>query len=104
MGAFFHAVGVFFHHLAEVSWAALGLALLCHVIKLVFRARAWQNILRASYPETRLKFRSAFGAYVAGVGVNSVLPARGGDLIKLYLVRRRMEGATYPTLGATLVV
>ena len=104
MGAFFHAVGVFFHHLAEVGWAALGLALLCHVIKLVFRARAWQNIVRASYPESRLKFRSALGAYVAGVGVNSVLPARGGDLIKLYLVRRRMEEATYPTLGATLVV
>jgi uncharacterized membrane protein YbhN (UPF0104 family) len=74
------------------------------VIKLLFRARAWQNILRASYPETRLKYRSALGAYVAGVGVNSVLPARGGDLIKLYLVRNRMEEATYPTLGATLVV
>jgi uncharacterized membrane protein YbhN (UPF0104 family) len=104
LGAFFHAVAVFFHHLADVGWAALGLALLCHVIKLVFRARAWQNILRASYPETRLRYRSAFGAYVAGVGVNSVLPARGGDLIKLYLVKRRMEEATYPTLGATLVV
>jgi len=87
-----------------VGWTALGLALLCHVIKLLFRARAWQNILRASYPETRLKFRSAFGAYVAGVGVNSVLPARGGDVIKLYLVKHRMEEATYPTLAATLVV
>ena len=87
-----------------MGWTALGLALLCHVIKLLFRARAWQNILRASYPETRLKFRSAFGAYVAGVGVNSVLPARGGDVIKLYLVKHRMEEATYPTLAATLVV
>jgi glycosyltransferase 2 family protein len=36
--------------------------------------------------------------------VNSVLPARGGDLIKLYLVKHRMEEATYPTLGSTLVV
>jgi len=104
LGAFFHAVAVFFHHLAEVKWTALGLALLCHVIKLLFRARAWQNILRASYPETKLKFRSTFGAYVAGVGVNSIAPARGGDLVKLYLVRHRAEEATYPTLGATLVV
>jgi uncharacterized protein (TIRG00374 family) len=87
-----------------VGWTALGLALLCHAIKLLFRARAWQNIVRASYPETRLKYRSALGAYVAGVGVNSILPARGGDVIKLYLVKRRMEEATYPTLGATLVV
>jgi glycosyltransferase 2 family protein len=104
LGAFFHAVGVFFHHLADVGWAALGLALACHLVKLLFRARAWQNIVRASYPEGRLKYRTALGAYVAGVGVNSVLPARGGDLIKLYLVKHRMEEATYPTLGATLVV
>jgi uncharacterized membrane protein YbhN (UPF0104 family) len=74
------------------------------VIKLFFRARAWQNIVRASYPESRLRFRSALGAYIAGVGVNSVLPARGGDLIKLYLVKHRVQEATYPTLGATLIV
>jgi uncharacterized protein (TIRG00374 family) len=104
MGAFLHAVAVFFHHLEDVKWEALGLALACHVIKLLFRARAWQNILRASYPGTRLKYRSAFGAYVAGVGVNSIAPARGGDLVKLYLVRHRMPEATYPTLGSTLVV
>jgi uncharacterized membrane protein YbhN (UPF0104 family) len=104
LGAFFHAVGIFFHHLAEVGWTALGLALLCHVIKLLFRARAWQNIVRASYPEGGLKFRTALGAYVAGVGVNSIAPARGGDLIKLYLVRHRMDEAKYPTLAATLVV
>ena len=104
MGAFFHAVGIFFHHLAEVKWSALGLALACHVIKLLFRARAWQNIVRASYPDGKLKYRTALGAYVAGVGVNSIAPARGGDLIKLYLVKHRMEEARYPTLGATLAV
>ena len=104
MSAFFHAVGIFFHHLADVGWTALGLALACHAIKLLFRARAWQNIVRASYPEGRLRYRAALGAYVAGVGVNSVVPARGGDLIKLYLVKHRVKEATYPTLGATLAV
>ena len=104
MGAFWHAVAVFFEHLADVKWQALGLALACQVIKLLFRARAWQNIIRASYPDNRLRFRSAFGAYVAGVGVNSIAPARGGDVVKLYLVKHRMPEATYPTLGSTLVV
>lgn len=104
MGAFFHAVAVFFEHLADVRWEALGLALACHVAKLLFRSRAWQNILRASFPGNRLRYRSALGAYVAGVGVNSIVPARGGDLIKLYLVRHRMDEANYPTLGATLAV
>ena len=104
MGAFLHAVAVFFDHLADVKWQALGLAIGCHVVKLLFRARAWQNIVRAAYPGGRLRFRTAAGAYVAGVGVNSIVPARGGDLVKLYLVRHRMPESTYPTLGATLVV
>ncbi len=41
---------------------------------------------------------------MAGVGVNSIVPARGGDVIKIYLVKHRMEAATYPTLASTLVV
>jgi uncharacterized membrane protein YbhN (UPF0104 family) len=104
LGAFFHAVAVFFHHLQEVKWTPLGLALACHVLKLLIRARAWQNIVRASFPAGGLKYRSALGAYAAGVGVNSIAPARGGDLIKLYLVKHRTADATYPTLAATLVV
>jgi uncharacterized membrane protein YbhN (UPF0104 family) len=44
------------------------------------------------------------GAYLAGVGLNAITPARSGDVLKLYLVKHRIEGSTYPTLGATLVV
>jgi uncharacterized protein (TIRG00374 family) len=87
-----------------VEWTPRGLALACHLTKLLFRGRAWQNIIRASYPGERVKYRSALGAYIAGVGVNSVAPARGGDLIKLYLVKHRMKQATYPTLASTLIV
>ena len=104
MGHFFHAVGVFFHHLAAVQWQFLGYALACHVIKLLFRAGAWRAIVNAAYPDTRLRFRSAFGAYVAGVGVNSIVPARGGDVVKLYLVRHRIPGSSYATLTPTLIV
>ncbi|HEX3807217.1 MAG TPA: lysylphosphatidylglycerol synthase transmembrane domain-containing protein [Gaiellaceae bacterium] len=104
MGHFLHAVGVFFHQLAAVKWEFLGLALACHVIKLLFRAGAWRAIVDAAYPGARLKYRTALGAYVAGVGVNSVVPARGGDLVKMYLVKHRIEDATYSTLGPTLIV
>ena len=48
--------------------------------------------------------RTIAGAYLAGVGVNAIMPARGGDVLKLYLVQDRVEGTTYPTLGATLIV
>jgi uncharacterized membrane protein YbhN (UPF0104 family) len=87
-----------------VKWEFLGLALLCHVVKLFFRAGAWRAIVRAAYPNERFKFRSAFGAYVAGVGVNSVVPARGGDVVKMYLAKHRIPGASYAALAPTLVV
>jgi uncharacterized membrane protein YbhN (UPF0104 family) len=104
MGAFFHAVHIFFDHLAAVRWPALGLALLLHVLKLFFRAVAWRNILRASYPDQPIRLSTVFGAYMAGVGVNSIAPARGGDVVKLVLMKHRIEEARYPTLAPTLVV
>ena len=42
-------------------------------------------------------------AYLAGAGLNGIIPARGGDIVKLWLVHRRIEGARYPTLAATFV-
>jgi uncharacterized membrane protein YbhN (UPF0104 family) len=102
--AFLDAVQAFFSHLAAVSWGALALAVLLHVVKILLRARAWQNILRASYPETHVPYWGIFGSYVAGVGVNSIAPARGGDLVKLYLAKRQVEQSTYPTLASSLVV
>lgn len=102
MDEFFHAVRVFFDHLAAVSWAALGIALALHFAKVAVRTIAWRNILRAAYPQTRVPLRPIFGAYVAGVGVNSIVPGRGGDLVKLYLLRQKIAGTTYTTLASTL--
>jgi hypothetical protein len=47
---FFHAVRVFFDELASVAWVPLAIALGFHFVKLMLRAVAWRNILRASYP------------------------------------------------------
>ncbi len=98
------AAGTFVHNLAEVHWLPLGIALGCHTARLLARTPAWRNILRASYPELTITRRTVTGAYLAGVGVNAIIPARGGDLLKLYLVRHRVEETHYPTLGATLLV
>jgi uncharacterized membrane protein YbhN (UPF0104 family) len=38
------------------------------------------------------------------VGVNALVPARGGDVLRLYLIKHRIEGAAYTTLATTLVV
>ena len=102
--AFLDATEAFFSALASVSWGALLLGVLCHIARLALRVRGWQNILRASYPRERIPYGGVFGAYMAGVGVNAIAPARAGDVVKLYLAKRRVRHSTYPTLASTLVV
>jgi uncharacterized membrane protein YbhN (UPF0104 family) len=96
-----HAIGVFFGHLASVEWKWLALGIVCHLCKLLAVSRAWHNIVQAAYPDRQVRWRQMFGAYVAGTGVNAVIPARGGDVVRLFLAKRRIEGSTYTTLVST---
>jgi uncharacterized membrane protein YbhN (UPF0104 family) len=99
-----HAIAVFFHHLAGVQWHWLGIAVVCHLCKLAAASRAWRNIVKAAYRDRRVRWRALFAAYVAGTGVNAIIPARGGDAVKLFIAKRRVEGATYTTLVATILL
>jgi uncharacterized membrane protein YbhN (UPF0104 family) len=103
VGEFFHAVRVFFDELAAVGWVALALGLGFHFAKVLLRTIAYRNILRAAYPGERMRWAPVAGAYIAGVGVNSVVPGRAGDLVKLYLVRHRYPATSYATLASTLL-
>jgi glycosyltransferase 2 family protein len=94
----FHALGVFFDHLASVEWHWLAIGIACHLCKLLAVSRAWRNIIKAAYPDRRVPWPQMFGAYVAGTGVNAIVPARGGDVVRLFLAKHRIEGATYTTL------
>jgi uncharacterized membrane protein YbhN (UPF0104 family) len=98
VGKVIDAAGTFFHHLADVHWVALAIALGFNALRLFARIPAWRNIIRASYPELRVPRRSVAGAYLSGVGVNAIIPARAGDVLKLYLVHDRVPGTTYETL------
>jgi uncharacterized membrane protein YbhN (UPF0104 family) len=98
------AIEVFFENLAAVEPQPLGLAVLCHLLKLLAVTRAWRNILADAYPDQNVRWRPLFGSYVAGVGINAILPARGGDVVKLYLAKRSIPTSTYTTLTATLAV
>ena len=103
METFLRAIADFFDVLTSIGWASLGLALALHLVRLGLRCVAWRNIIRAAYPKKAVPLWGVGGAYIAGVGVNSIVPARGGDALKLFLARQKIEGATYPTLGATLL-
>jgi uncharacterized membrane protein YbhN (UPF0104 family) len=102
--SFFDAVGDFAANLAGVNWVALLLGLLAFVAYLSVRARASFHILRAAYPEQRFRFRDIWGAYLAGYGFNSVVPARGGDVVRLFLTKTSVPRASYPAVGSSFFV
>ena len=99
-----HALDVFVDHLRSIGWRWLAVAAGFHVCKMLVRTRAWRNILAAAHPHVVVRWRSVFGSYAAGAAVNAVLPARGGDVLKLFLIRQRIVGSRYPALVATLAV
>jgi uncharacterized membrane protein YbhN (UPF0104 family) len=104
LDSFFDAVDTFFSNLAAVQWGALVFALALHLAHLLCRSRAWFNTLRAAYPDERFGWRRIAGAYVAGVGINSILPARAGDVTKIYLAKQSVPNSTYPAVTSSFFV
>ena len=68
-----------------------------------FRALAWRNILAAAYRQPIPVFSIAC-AYAAGVALNGFLPARGGEVAKVALVRTRIPGSKVSTIAGALSV
>jgi uncharacterized protein (TIRG00374 family) len=104
VSAFFDAVGDFFGSLASIQWLALLVGLAAFIAYLSIRARAYFNVLRAAYPEERFEFRRIWGAYMAAYGFNNVVPARGGDVIKLFLTKSTIPHSSYPAVGSSFFV
>src|ERR687895_699575 len=101
---FFEAFEQFFENLAAIQWGSLLIAMLAFVGYLTLRSRASFHILRAAYPEERLEWRKIWGAYFAGYGFNSVIPARGGAFVRLFLTKNAVPNASYTAVAATFAV
>lgn len=101
---FFDAVDQFFSDLAGVKWGALAIALVFFTAYLSLRARASFNILRAAYPTETFRYKDIWAAYFAGYGFNSVIPARGGDVIRLFLTKTSVPRSSYPAVGSSFFV
>jgi uncharacterized membrane protein YbhN (UPF0104 family) len=102
--SFFDAVGDFGASLAAIRWGALAIALLAFGTYLSLRARASFHILRAAYPDEPIQFRFIWGAYLAAYGFNSVVPARGGDVVRLFLTKTSVPNSSYPAVASSFAV
>jgi uncharacterized membrane protein YbhN (UPF0104 family) len=104
LDSFFDAVGSFLDSLASIHFGPLILGLLAFTAYLTLRARASFHILRAAYPDEQFEFRRIWGAYIAAYGFNGVIPARGGDVIRLFLTKTSVPRSSYPAVGSAMVV
>jgi uncharacterized membrane protein YbhN (UPF0104 family) len=101
---FFNVTAEFFRHLSEVRWTPFGIALLCLAAMQLARAWAWRNVLRAAYPGRRIAFLPLSAAYLAGAGINAVVPAHAGDVTKVFLVKRQIPDSSYPAVTSSFLV
>jgi uncharacterized membrane protein YbhN (UPF0104 family) len=101
---FFNSAAEFFRHLSEIRWGQFGIALLFLLAMQLARAWAWRNVLRAAYPQRRIPFLPLSAAYLAGAGINAVIPAHAGDVTKVFLVKRQIPGSSYPAVTSSFLV
>src|SRR5215217_6144972 len=84
------------------GWLMLGVVL--HLANQVTRGRGWYAIVRAACGcDAGLRRRDAIAAWIAGAGAGGLLSARGGDAVRVLLLRRRVPAAGCPLLAGTLV-
>jgi uncharacterized membrane protein YbhN (UPF0104 family) len=101
---FFRGADAFFDRLGDIGWVSMSVALAFYLLHLLARTRAWQNVLRAAYPDERVGYLRITGAYLAGAGLNSFIPARVGDAVKIFLAKRSIRGSSYPAVVSSFFV
>jgi uncharacterized membrane protein YbhN (UPF0104 family) len=101
---FFRGADAFFDRLGDIGWVSMSVALAFYLLHLLARTRAWQNVLRVAYPEERVGYWRITGAYLAGAGLNSFIPARVGDAVKIFLAKRSIRGSSYPAIVSSFFV
>jgi uncharacterized membrane protein YbhN (UPF0104 family) len=104
IGGFFDAVDQFFSSLAGISWGSLVIGMTSFIVYLSLRSRAYFNVIRAAYPTEHVQWRRIWGAYIAAYGFNNVVPARGGDLIRLVLTKSSVPNSSYPAVASSFAV
>jgi uncharacterized membrane protein YbhN (UPF0104 family) len=102
--SFFNATTAFFAHLSDIRWTPFAIALGFLLAMQLCRAWAWGNVLHAAYPRTRISFLPLAAACLAGAGINAIIPARAGDVTKVFLVKRQIPDSSYPAVTSSFLV
>jgi len=83
------------------AWMVGGVLL--HLAGQLARGRAWHAVVCMAHGgDVTVRRRDVLRAWVAGAGVTGIVSARGGDVVRVLMLRRRLPGTTCATLAGTL--
>ena len=55
-------------------------------------------------PQTRDPERYIQASFLAGAGLNAIIPARVGDAAKIFLAKQSVPGSSYPAMASSFAV
>jgi Lysylphosphatidylglycerol synthase TM region len=83
-----------------VLWAYL-LGILTFLLQTVVRSMAWRNLLAATFPGAKVRWRDAYGATLVKHGAGTFLPMHGDEAVRVALMNGRIEGASPAAIAST---
>jgi uncharacterized membrane protein YbhN (UPF0104 family) len=94
LAQFWDWVAGVFGRIGDVSvyWLLLALALKTAESALI--GVTWKNILHAAYPDSKLTFKTSWGASQGGTAINAVTPAQAGTAAMIGIFRKSIRGST----------
>jgi uncharacterized membrane protein YbhN (UPF0104 family) len=97
-------ITAFLDQLAAVDLLPVFFAILAQLAKLGCTSMAWRNVLAAAYPHEEVPRRSILASYLAGVGINAIVPMRAGDAVRIVMAHRAIPESTYTTVVSSTLV
>jgi glycosyltransferase 2 family protein len=89
----------------KVEWEWVAAAVGLNLLSIVARAFAWEAVIRSAMPPPYPASRLVFGSFCVGLLANAVLPGRVGELARVAVLSRHMNGrrkGLWPTLVGTV--
>jgi uncharacterized membrane protein YbhN (UPF0104 family) len=93
-----------FKMIRQVPAWAVAAGIVLQSLQTTLAAVAWLAILRAAFPQTKIKFRLVLASYAVSVALNGFLPANLGTLVMLIMFTTVIAGATFPAIFSGYLV
>jgi uncharacterized protein (TIRG00374 family) len=97
--------GDFHDSFTSVEWEWVAAAVGLNLLSVVARSAAWNTVIHSAMPAPHPRFPLVFSAFSVGLLANAVLPGRVGELARVAVLTRRMNGrrqGLWPTLVGTV--